>query len=327
MCGRGEIRNFAGRQRGLDGLRRMVSRHRKQADMAKRIATIGFFDGVHRGHRFLIRQMLRWGEERRLNPLTITFDRHPRQVLSEDYVPRLLTTLPEKLELLRMAGATDIEVLPFTPELGRLTALDFMRNVLAERLNVAVLVMGYDHRFGHGGGTPEEYVEWGRQCGIEVGMAKPLPEEKVSSSLIRRELEKGNLAAAIRMLGHPYWLSGRVIGGHQMGRRLGFPTANIAVADEKLLPACGVYAARTQLPDGTTYKSVLNIGARPTLHNGDDVSVEAHLLDFIGDLYARELRVEVVERLREERVFDDTEVLGRQIAEDCAAAREILDAR
>lgn len=293
--------------------------------MKRYIATIGFFDGVHRGHRCLIEQLQDVAGRCSLEPMLITFDRHPRQVVTTDYVPQLLSTLPEKEVLLRRTGVKRIEVLPFTESLSRMTALEFMREILVRRLGIAVLLMGYDHRFGHDGGTMAQYVHWGQEVGIEVISARPLEGEKISSSLIRDVVQRGDMVEATRLLGYPYTLLGQVVTGHQVGRTLGFPTANIQVPREKLLPARGVYAVMVTLPDGTPWKGVLNVGERPTLHNGTDVSVEVHLLDFIGDLYHHELQIQVVRRLREERLFSATEELRRQIENDCRRASTILE--
>ena len=293
--------------------------------MKQYTATIGFFDGVHRGHRCLIEQLHEVADKCSLDSMIITFDRHPRQVVMTDYVPQLLSTLPEKELLLRRTGVQHIEVLPFTESLRLMTALEFMREILVRRLGVAVLLMGYDHRFGHGGGTMEQYVHWGQEVGIEVVSARPLEGETISSSLIRDVVRRGDMLEAARLLGYPYTLIGQVVPGHRVGRTLGFPTANIQVPREKLLPSRGVYAVTVTLPDGTLWKGVLNVGERPTLHNGNDVSVEVHLIDFIGDLYQTQLQIHVVCRLREERLFASTDELRRQIEDDCRRASTILD--
>ena len=185
--------------------------------------------------------------------------------------------------------------------------------------------MGYDHRFGHGGGTMEQYVKWGRDVGIEVIQARPLAGETVSSSLIRSLVQRGEMHEAARLLGYPYTLFGQVVTGHGVGRTLGFPTANIQVPQEKLLPSRGVYAVWVTLPDGTRRKGVLNVGDRPTLHNGGDVSVEAHLIDFIGDLYESRLQIHVMQRLRDERLFASTDELRKHIEDDCLLASTMLD--
>ena len=287
------------------------------------VATIGFFDGVHRGHQCLVSQVCQLAQKLCCPSLVITFDKHPRQVLHSDYIPQLLSTLTEKKSLLMASGIDRLEVLPFTEELSRLTALQFMQDVLSARLYVQTLVMGYDHHFGYGGGTFPEYVAWGKQAGIEVVLAHELEEEKVSSSVIRHHLQAGEMKQANRLLGYEYSLQGVVVSGHQVGRNIGFPTANIAVPKDKLFPACGVYAVRVKV-DEIIYSGMLCIGHRPTLSNGDDVSVEVNLFDFSGDLYGKKVVVSLVDRMRDEQPFSSVQALQQQLKQDAFAARKIL---
>jgi riboflavin kinase/FMN adenylyltransferase len=289
------------------------------------VATIGFFDGVHRGHQCLVSQVCRLAQELSCPSLVITFDQHPRQVLHSDYIPQLLSTLTEKKSLLLASGIDRLEVLPFTEELSRLTALQFMQQVLRDQLNVRTLVMGYDHRFGCGGGTFPEYVEWGRQTGIDVVLAHELEDEKVSSSSIRRFLAEGNVRQANILLGYHYALHGVVVSGHQVGRHIGFPTANLRVQDDKLLPACGVYAVRVEIENEDTYNGMLCIGHRPTLNNGDELSVEANLFDFSGNLYGKKVKTNLVDRLRDEQSFPSVQALQQQLEQDAAHAQKVLD--
>ena len=291
--------------------------------MKKFVATIGFFDGVHRGHQFLFEQVKSVAVQMGLQPLVVTFDKHPRRVLSTDYVPLQLSTLDEKISLLQSFGIENVAVIPFTNELSLLSARDFMER-LTQQYGVKALVMGYDHHFGHGGGTYEEYEEWGREVGVQVLKARELESEKISSSKIRTLVRRGEMDAAERTLGYTYALQGKVVKGYQEGRTMGFPTANVYVAEEKLLPADGVYAARVIMPDGSHKRGVLNIGKRPTLDNGTDTSVEVYLLDFTGDLYSKRIKVEVIKRIREERLFRSKEDLRRQIELDCEIAKQIL---
>lgn len=292
--------------------------------MKKRyVATIGFFDGVHRGHQCLVSQVCELAHRLECASMLITFDRHPRQVLHADYVPQLLSTSEEKMRLLRATEIDKLEVLPFTEELSKFTALKFMQEVLCAQLRVQTLVMGYDHRFGCDGGTLQEYVQWGKQTGIDVVLAHELEEEKVSSSVIRRYLQLGDVKQANHLLGYEYSLQGKVISGHKVGRHIGFPTANIAVQKEKLLPACGVYAIRVKL-DESFYDGMLCIGHRPTLSNGDELSVEANLFNFCGDLYGKELVLSLVDRLRDEQSFSSLQALQEQLEQDAVRAREVL---
>ena len=288
------------------------------------VATIGFFDGVHRGHQCLVSQVCRLAHERCCPSLVITFDKHPRQVLQSDYIPQLLSTLTEKKALLNASGIDRLEVLPFTVELSRLTALQFMQQVLRDQLQVKTLVMGYDHRFGCGGGEFADYVEWGRQTGIDVVLAHELEDVKVSSSRIRRFLAEGDVRQANTLLGYQYTLQGVVVSGHQVGRHIGFPTANLKVQEDKLLPAQGVYAVRVTIEDEVTYGGMLCIGHRPTLNNGDELSVEANLFDFSGDLYGKKVKLMLVDRLRDEQPFPSVQALQQQLEQDAVKAKKVL---
>lgn len=288
------------------------------------VATIGFFDGVHRGHQCLVSQVCGLARKLCCPSLVVTFDKHPRQVLHSDYIPQLLSTLSEKKALLEATGIDRLEVLPFTHELSRMTALEFMQQVLRDRLDVQTLVMGYDHHFGCDGGTFPDYVEWGRQAGIDVVLAHELEGEKVSSSRIRRSLMSGDVRMANRLLGYCFSLEGVVVSGHQVGRHIGFPTANLKVQDDKLLPAQGVYAVRVRVEEDTTYDGMLCIGHRPTLNNGDELSVEANLFDFNGDLYGRKVMLSMVDRLRDEQSFPSVQALQQQLEQDAVQARIIL---
>ena len=291
-----------------------------------RVASIGFFDGVHRGHLCLIEQLRDEAGRRGMGSLLVTFDRHPRTVLSPSQVPPLLTTLEEKERLLRETGVSEIAILPFTLELSRLSAREFMEQVLRRELGVEVLILGYDHAFGHGGGSLDDYVRWGRETGIEVVRAHELSSLMVSSSKCRRLIEEGDVRGAAEMLGRFYTLSGEVVRGFHVGHELGFPTANLQVDAEKVMPRNGAYAVWATLADGERHGGMLNIGTRPTIGNGETTSVEVNLLDYDGNLYDQRLPVEFVARLRDERRFDSRSELMSQLALDEAAARELLRA-
>ena len=292
--------------------------------MSKKVATIGFFDGVHKGHRFLIRQLLDSAIEKDAESMVVTMSPHPRSVLQPGFQPMLLTSLEEKVNLLHNAGIEHVEVLPFTRELSALTAKAFMENILSKQLQISTLIMGYDHRFGHGGGTFEEYMAWGKETGIEVVLAKQFPNEHVSSSAIRKLLAAGDVEKASVMLNRPYELCGRVVDGYKVGRTLGFPTANLQADGDRLVPGSGVYAVWVELPDGKRFKGMLNIGRRPTLANGDGVSIEVHLLHFSGDLYNLSLKVFFMNKLREECRFGSLEELKAQLQQDALCAEQLL---
>lgn len=302
-----------------------------QKDMEKKVtiagscvATIGFFDGVHKGHLCLIEQLREVAQEHGMKSLIVTFDRHPRTIVSPDHVPTLLTMLEEKEKLLRETGVDKIAVLPFTQELSKLTAREFMEQILWKELNVKILVLGYDHAFGHGGGSLNDYICWGKEIGIEIVRAHEFETLMVSSSKCRRLLEQGNVKGATEMLGRWYSLGGEVIRGFHVGHELGFPTANMQPEAEKLVPAHGVYAVWCVLEDSTRLGGMLNIGNRPTIGNGEAMSIEVNLLDYDGDLYGHRITVEFVERLRDERHFFSREELVQQLAQDEATTRQIL---
>lgn len=296
------------------------------------VATIGFFDGVHRGHRFLIDQVRREAAARGLESAAVTFPVHPRQVLQSDYRPKLLTTPQEKLALLAETGIDTCILLDFTPHLASLSAREFME-VLQHRYRIRALLIGYDHRFGHNRSEDfGDYVRYGRELGIDIRPAEAfrLPDapggEPVSSSLIRRLLLAGDVAQAATCLGYPYFLNGTVVSGRRIGHQLGYPTANLRPDHpDKLIPANGVYAVRVKT-EGRTYGGMLNIGRRPTLDNGDDRSIEVHIFDFDHDIYHEPLRLSFIRRIREERKFDSVDQLTEQLHRDATAIRALLHA-
>lgn len=285
------------------------------------VATIGFFDGVHCGHRYLISRVIEEARKLGLSSMAITMDRHPKTIVDTDYVPSLLSTTEERISLLKSTGIDRVEVLGFDLPLSKMRARDFMEQVLRNKYGVSILVMGYDHRFGHDGGSHEDYVRWGQECGIKVIIAPKFDGIYASSSEVRRQLEVGDVISAAKLLGHPYVLTGIVRSGHQVGRTLGFPTANLDVEQEKLIPACGVYAVETDLGHG-----IMNIGRRPTVNNGNNISIEVHIMDYAGDLYGKRLQLHFIERIREEIKFSSLEELRCQIREDILKASAMFDA-
>lgn len=296
------------------------------------VATIGFFDGVHRGHRFLIRQLTRYAVGHDLASLLVTFRTHPRQVMQAAYQPQLLTTYDEKCGQLATTGADYCLTLDFTTALAALSARRFMAEILKEKLSVKVLVIGYDHRFGHDRSEGfAEYVEYGRELGMEVVRADAfaMSEVNVSSSMVRACLAEGEVGIAACCLTRPYEITGRVVHGFHVGHELGFPTANIQVEDsQKLIPKNGVYAVWVKGKIGGeehVWGGMLNIGLRPTMENGENRTIEVHLLDFAGDLYGCRLTLSFVRRLRDERKFRNKGELVHQLREDEAMVRMILN--
>ncbi len=289
------------------------------------VVTLGNFDGVHRGHRKLLEETLSLAEELGGTPMVVTFEPHPRRVLRPEADLKLLTTFEERLALLREAGLKAALVIPFTSALSKLEAEEFVEEYLVYGLALQGLVVGYDYRFGRRRrGDTALLQTLGERYGFTV---KVVPPQKVggvvvSSSLIRELLERGKVEEAARLLGRPYSLTGKVIRGQARGRLLGFPTANLEVPPEKLIPARGVYAVRVNFQN-RDYAGVMNIGLKPTF--GEKVlSIEVHLFDFEGDLYGQTLRVAFIAYLRPEKKFPSPAALRSQIAKDCQKAREIL---
>jgi riboflavin kinase/FMN adenylyltransferase len=292
-------------------------------------ATIGFFDGVHLGHRYLIQRLRSEAALRGLQTMAVTFEHHPRQVLQPEWQPQLLTTLNEKAAFLSETGIDMLVVLRFDRSMANLSAHDFMSLILHDRLHAHVLLTGYDNRFGHDRSEGfADYVRYGRELGIEVlaGDALRIDDCQVSSSVIRRLLSSGRVSEAARCLGRNYSLSGCVIHGQAIGRTLGFPTANVQPADYcRLIPASGVYAV-TVTVDGSLhpYAGVMNIGTRPTFA-GQQQTLEVNILDFTDNLYDRQLTVSFVSRLRDEQHFPTTEALVCQMHRDVEQVRKMIN--
>ena len=284
------------------------------------VATVGFFDGVHSGHRYLIDRLKAVARENNCMSMIITFDKHPRQVLNSDYKPMLLSTLDEKLNLLSQTGIDCCVVLPFTADMADLSAHDFMKTILSERLSVATLMIGYDNRFGHRREDGyEQYVAYGKELGISVIDSDSFSygNGSVSSSMVRRFISAGDVERAAECLGRPYSLSGMVVHGEAKGRTIGFPTANIVPADaDKLIPDGGVYAVLVSLDDSSTMlNGMMNIGSRPTF-DGKMLTLEVHIFDFDGDIYKHSLRVFFIKKIRNERCFSSPDELAKQLETD-----------
>jgi riboflavin biosynthesis protein ribF len=297
--------------------------------MPELVATIGFFDGVHRGHRFLIDRVIEEAQRSGMSSAVITFDRHPREVLQTDYQPDLLSTLDEKLLLLSKTHVDNTVVLHFDASLAALTAHDFMRDVLQRQLKVRKLIIGYDNRFGHNRSEGfDEYVRYGKELGIEVIRADAfLPDDvRVSSSVIRTCLREGRVEDANRLLGYDYTIESRIVSGYQNGRKMGFPTANLDVTRcQQLLPASGVYAVLVRLKDSVGWKrGMMNIGHRPTF-NGTTTSMEVNLFNFSGDLYGQELLVSFISKIRDEHKFDSIDALAEQLQHDKVQINKLFD--
>lgn len=288
------------------------------------LLTIGVFDGVHLGHRLLIERVIREAAARSLMSGVVTFNGHPKTVLSNGTGLARLTSPEERTRILRAIGVDLVVPLTFTSELAALTAREFV-SLLMEHLRMRGLIVGPGFAMGRGReGNVAALQELGRELGFTVEEVEPLEMEDsiVSSTAIREALSRGDMRTASKMLGRHFSLSGPVVGGEERGRVLGFPTANIGVDREQALPYDGVYATLGHVGD-EVYRSVTNIGVRPTFGEGER-SVEAFLMDFDGELYGQELTIELVERLRGEVKFADAAELTAQIGKDAEQARAVL---
>ena len=290
------------------------------------MAAVGFFDGVHVGHRYFIREMQQLAGERSLSAAIFTFPDHPRVVLQDGYRPKLLNSLDEKLKLLATTGVDYCVVMDFTPELAACSAHDFIVRILSEQWQVRSLLIGYDHRFGYNRTDGfDEYVAYGKTCGMEILRASPYnwQERAVSSSQIRQLLPECRVEEAAKLLTYPYRLKGYVVRGHQIGRTLGFPTANIEIEKPfKVCPGMGVYAVWVYVAKAR-YKGMLAIGNRPTL-DGEQVSVEVHILHFSATIYTQSIEVEFIQYLRENRKFDNQDELRAQLRKDRLQVEALL---
>lgn len=295
----------------------------------KAVATIGFFDGVHRGHQFLLKHVVDLAHENGMESMAITFDKHPRQVLNADYQPQLLTTLDDKLKLLAETGIDHCVVLPFTKVLAALSAYDFMDKIMRTKLGVATLLIGYDNRFGHNRSeTFDDYVRYGKEMGMEVikNEAFQIDGVNISSSVIRSLLKEGEVELANQALGYPYTIIGKVVNGYHEGRKLGFPTANLDLSHfGQMIPESGVYAVKVRMENSMVWKhGMMNVGTRPTF-DGKRITLETHIFNFDGDIYDQLLLVSFVKRIRGEQKFDSPEELAAQLKEDEQTIMEIFE--
>ncbi len=295
------------------------------------VITIGAYDGVHRGHRAVIEQVRRRAGELGAVSAVVTFDRHPASVVRPESAPKLLTTLDQKLELLESTGVDACVVVPFDAAQSEETPESFVDRVLVRGLGTRVIVVGEDFHFGrHRDGNVDLLRKLGAEQEFDV---EPLVlvaredgiDEPVSSTAIRRALAGGDIGRANEMLGREYEARGPVVTGDQRGRLLGFPTANVEVRNAMCLPADGVYAGWYERPNGETHRCAINLGRRPTFYEHADSSLlEAHLLDFEGDLYGEAARVRFTTFLRSERKFDGVDALIAQLRLDVEHARDAL---
>ena len=279
------------------------------------VATIGMFDGVHRGHQFVLQHVIDEARQRGLQSMAITFDKSG---------PQTLTPLDQKRLLLTKTGIDRIEVLTFNDALKQMTAREFMQQELRDRLGVKVLLTGYDNRFGHNRTEGfDDYVRYGLELGIEV---LQLPQEgEISSSIIRQLVVEGAISKANELLGNPYTILGSVEHGEHIGTKLGYPTANLVLVDDcQLIPATGVYAVKIRMENSVEWKhGMMNIGMRPTF-DGQSQTLEVNVFRLKENLYGQQLQVAFFERLRGEQRFDSIEALKAQLQQDAIEAERIL---
>lgn len=285
------------------------------------IATTGFFDGVHLGHRLVIERLVSLAHARGDESLVVTFWPHPRAVLQDGARElRLLTTLEEKKELLKSLGVDRVEVLDFSRSFAALTAEQYLREILQGRLGVTTLLMGYDNRIGSDRLTAVSLKPAADEIGVELIELEPFGQGYISSTVIRKMLSEGKVEDAAEMLGYGYSLTGVVVAGNRLGRTIGFPTANLKLYEPlKLVPGRGVYAVDVEVL-GRRYRGMTNIGTKPTV-GGTATTIETHILDFDEDIYGLPLTVTFFRRLRDEIHFPSLEALKEQLAKDKMACR------
>lgn len=296
-------------------------------DVKNPVVTTGTFDGVHLGHQKIITRLKEAAKESDGETVLLTFYPHPRMVLfPDDNELKLLNTQQEKIELLEKYGVDHLIIYPFTKEFSRLTSVEFVRNILVNKIKTKHLIIGYNHHFGRNReGSFEHLKEYGPVYGFEVEEipAKDIEHIEISSTKIRKALQTGDVKAATAFLGHFYSLSGKVIEGLKLGRTIGYPTANIIVEDKyKLIPADGIYAVKIK-QDDTIYGGMLSIGNNPTVE-GKGRSIEVNIFDFDKTIYGQEVTIYFVERLRDEVKFSNLEELKKQLVKDKVNSSRLL---
>jgi riboflavin kinase/FMN adenylyltransferase len=288
--------------------------------------TIGTFDGVHFGHQKIIEKLVNEAKKANKKSVLLTFFPHPRMVLQKDASLELINTIDERSALLERTGLDYLIIHPFSKEFSRTTALEFVRDILVNQLNISKLIIGYDHHFGKNReGNITQLTEYSHLYGFKVEEipAQDIDDVSVSSTKIRRALASGNLKTANNYLGYNFMLNGNVINGKQLGGRIGYPTANIDVKENyKLIPKTGVYVVKSTI-DNKTIFGMMNIGNRPTV-NGNHQTIEVHFFDFNQDLYHQNLTIELIYFLRDEEKFDSIDSLIHQLKKDEHTARDYI---
>jgi riboflavin kinase/FMN adenylyltransferase len=290
------------------------------------IVTIGTFDGVHLGHKKILEQIVENAHSQNCESLVLTFFPHPRTILQADSEMKQLNTLAEKTNLLSALGIDNLVIHPFDAAFSRLTAEEFVKHVLVDTFKIKKIIIGHDHRFGRNRtANIDDLIEFGNKFGFEVEeiSAKQINEVSISSTKIRNALTEGNIELANNYLGYYYSLTGIVSKGKQLGRTIGFPTANIKIVEEyKLIPQNGVYIVQSNL-DGIMYHGMMNIGTRPTV-DGTTQTIEIHFFDFQKELYNQKITISLLHRMRSEQKFESVDALKKQLDKDKITALAII---
>ncbi len=288
---------------------------------------MGTFDGVHIGHRKILEKLTQNTENENEESLVLTFFPHPRMVLQGQSDVKLLNTIDEKINLLENIGIQNLVIHPFDEKFSQLSAEEFVKTVLIDRFRIHKIIIGHDHRFGRNrNANIDDLIAFGKQYGFEVEQisVQEIKEVSISSTKIRKALTDGNMTLANEYLGYEYFLTGTVSKGKQLGRTIGFPTANLIIKEnEKLIPKNGVYVVKSIINQKTVF-GMMNIGFNPTL-GGENLSVEVYFLDFDADLYTLEIRVSVLEYLRPEQKFESVALLKEQLSKDKASALAYIE--
>ncbi|RMB63373.1 bifunctional riboflavin kinase/FAD synthetase [Dokdonia sinensis] len=291
------------------------------------VVTIGTFDGVHIGHQKIIKKLVENAQANDWESAVLTFFPHPRMVLQKDSEIKLINTIDERAKLLDVLGLHHLIIHPFTMEFSRMSAEAFVENILVKALNAKKVIIGYDHRFGRNrNANIEDLKGFGEQFGFEVEeiSKQELEDVAVSSTKIRKALEAGDIAQANQYLGAPIMLSGTVVKGKSIGKTIGYPTANLAIAESyKLIPAQGVYIVQSFI-EGINIYGMMNIGTNPTV-GGHDQTVETYFFDFDADLYGRDIEIQVLKRIREEKHFNSVEELIVAMKKDESFSRAYIE--
>lgn len=292
------------------------------------VLTLGTFDGIHLGHQEIINKVITRSQEKGGRSFVITFHPHPRTIVSADYKIKLLTDLNEKIDILQNLGVQNLLIIKFTPEFAALSAEEFVQSFLVEGIGVSEIVLGHNHHFGKGrGGNIEMLKKLSTRKNFSVIAVDDCKfgSEIVSSTKIRKALEKADIETANKMLGRFYSFNGIVTEGDKRGRKLGYPTANIIISDmDKLLPAIGIYAAKIKI-NNREYIGLLSIGKRPTFYESGELVSEVYIYDFDKNIYGKNIKVEVVKRIRGEEKFNSAEDLINQMNKDKANGLKIFN--